>query len=394
MNKIYLIKQDFRRNWLILFIVVISIMPLSLTTYNTYVLFILLPIIFGAFSTASIWVCLFCLCYTIPFFEEGGLSTIFLYLFFPYIALSVGLELGKRFKYQESGLFFLVVLAIALALPAIFDNLKDYFQTGLFINITRSITNDEGVKRIGATGYGIMVSLVSGSLGMLIVKPRNLIDRRLKIVLLCFSLLGLFVTVHLINRTGLVIAAFSVVAALAVPPYNLKKIIYVISILVISIAAFMYLFGDSMEVADTIQSYTLRNQGAGKVSSVSGRGDRWMAGIIQLLDSPGGDLNGLRFEGHNAYAHNLWIDTGIIAGWAPMILLLIITFYFIKATYDIIKARYLCNFDKGIVLLFCCSYILQCMTEPIIEGCFPFFLYMFYSLGVLTSMNRKYIRVS
>lgn len=388
--------KDLHSQFLVVSILCISMIPLWGYGYLMYILIALLPLIFRYTNKTSALIFAFSVTYALPLLVYGNLSisiTIF-YLLFPLIMFHAGLYLGKRFKLSQSGILMMVLLTSSLALPAIVANVQDFIQTGQLVNVLRrvSVYSDKDLV-MSATVYGMMVSLMAGSIGILLVRATNKFDKRLKRFILIFALLSIFSTIHIVNRTGLVLGAASFIAALFVPPCSKNKIAYTLLIIAILATLYFVFLSNNAGMADAIQSYADRDTGSQSISSAGGRTERWFAAIVQIFSTPFGNPFGLRWEGGYSYAHNLWLDAGVKSGIIPMILLISITITYCKKAFFAVKYTALGNFEKGVVMLTCLAFMLQASTEPVIDGCFQFFLFMFFSLGMFKSLNRRFARV-
>lgn len=373
-------------------ILCISMFPFWFNGYAFYILIALFPLLFRAESKVCLAVWAFSLTYSYPFmFRDDTVMSSFLFiLLYPGIAMSAGLFLGRRLRNPQTGLLTLVLMFCCLALPVILANVIDFIETRSFINVSRTVAyNSTGDVR-GATGYGMMAALAVGCCGLFLLQARNFFDSRLKVLLLVFSIGAVFSCVHLVNRTGLVLAVVSCLAALFVPPYSKKKIVYVVIMAIVALVVFFYFFGDAFEMADAVEAYNKRDHGNSEVSTLSGRTDRYIAAIKMIIEEPWGDIRGLVFEGRGTYAHLMVLDAGVISGVIPMVILLILEVYFALTLFKAFRKEYLSCFERGLVLLIMVTYVLQTMVEPIIQGSPQFFVIMFFASGLFSAMNRRF----
>lgn len=385
--------KDFGRHWLIISILCVGMLPLWGEGYCMYVIALLFPLALININVFSGVVLIFSFLYTLPLVGPLSLppSEIVFYMTFPLIMFHTGMYLGEKLKYPANGIAVMALMIICLALPAIVVNIQDSLTTGNLVNVTRIIVDEHGDVGRKATGYGMMVSLVVGCIGLILVRTdKKTLDHRLKFLLVSFSFLGLFCVVHLVNRTGLVLAVASIIAALFVPPVSVKKFIYVLlTFLALSVIGYVYI-SDTPGLADAVTAYVDRNTGTQSIAGASGRGLRWVATIKQIAEHPLGSPHGLRFNLRHSFAHNLWLDTGLLSGVLTMVFLIGITLKYLLEMYRALRLKYLDNFQKGVVLLLCVTFMLQSAVEPIIQGCFQFFLFMFFSIGLFSKFNRRF----
>lgn len=391
-----IIRQDIKANRFIWFVLIAGMFPLWAKGYCMYVLIVLLPIIlfyYRKIDGTSLLILIFSILYT--YFQRSNghaytPSSLIFDLLFPFIVYQAGAYLVERQRSPKSSLLLLCLMALALAIPAITDSVNDAIKTGELINVTRGIINEAGETGLGATGYGMMVAIMAGCLGIVLLKPGNKLDSRLKVVISIASVSAIFATVHLVNRTGLVLAAVSIVCAVFLPPYSYKKNVYTFVSLIIVAGIAIYFLGDSAFYLDAVNQYEARDTGGGTVDSAGGRTGRWLAAINQLFDEPWGNEKGVRFNGKYANAHNMWLDTGVYAGIVPMVLLIWIGVIYIRSMIRMYRLEYLNQFERNTLVLMGVAMFLQLNTEPVMQGVFQFFLYFIFYLSILNNLNRKY----
>lgn len=390
------IRQDFKANRFIWLILIVGMIPMWMGGYCMYVLIVLLPIIlfyYRRIDGTSLLILIFSILYT--YFQKSNghaytPSSLIFDLLFPFIVYQAGAYLVERQRSPKSSLLLLCLMALALAIPAITDSVNDAISTGQLINVSRAIKeNTEDVAR-AATGYGMMLAIMAGCIGIVLLKPNNKLDARLKVIIAIASVLAIFATIHLVNRTGLVLAAISIVCVVFLPPYSFKKNVYTVVSLIVIAGVVFYFLGDSAFFSDALDQYDARDTGGGSVDSAGGRTERWEAAISQLTAQPWGSDKGLCLNGQYTYAHNMWLDTGVYAGITPMLLLIWITVIYIRSIIKMYRVEYLNQFEKNTLILIGVALFLQLNTEPVLQGLFQFFLYFIFYLSILNNLNRKY----
>lgn len=390
------IRQDFRSTWFICLILIVGMLPLWMGGYCMYVMIALLPICllyYRKIDGTCLLVIIFSVLYTFFKYINGHIytpSSLIFDLIFPFIMYQAGAYLVKRQHSPKSAMLLLCLMAIALALPAIINSATDAIKTGELINTMRTIMNDSGNLTLGATGYGMMLAIMDGCLGIALLKPSNRFDFRLKILIAIISVLALFATIHLLNRTGIVIAAISILCVVFLPPYSFKKNIYIAASLIIILGIAIYFLGNSTFYLDAINLYEARDSGTGSVSTYGGRTKLWGAAINQLFTEPWGLAKGVYINGRYSYAHNLWLDTGARAGIFPLIVLIGIGIIYIWSIVKMYRLKYFNQFEKNTLILIAVALFLQMNTEPVMQGVFQFFLYFIFYISVVNNLNRKY----
>lgn len=391
-----LIRRDYKSTWFICLILIVSMLPLWMGGYCMYMLIALLPICllyYRKIDGTCLLVIIFSVLYTFFKYINGHIytpSSLIFDLLFPYIMYQTGAYVVKRQRSPKSALLLLCLMAIALALPAIMENVYDAIKTRQLINVSREILGEGGYVTRAATGYGMMLAILDGCLGIVLLKPSNRFDSRLKVLIAIVAVLALFATIHLLNRTGLVIAAISIICVVFLPPYSFKKNIYIAASLIIILGIAIYFLGDSTFYLDAINLYEARDSGTGSVSTYGGRTKLWSAAINQLFTEPWGLAKGVYINGRYSYAHNLWLDTGARAGIFPLIVLIGIGIIYIRSIVKMYRLKYFNQFEKNTLILIAVALFLQMNTEPVMQGVFQFFLYFIFYISVVNNLNRKY----
>lgn len=393
MNKISLVKKDFKKNWLVILILCVGITPDIFNGYAPYLLFLLFPLGFknqywdGKTMTAFLFGLVYISTMVLSGFEIS-VSLILYSAIYPILLLQAGRFLGDRFIDTRSSILLIVLMTLCIAFPAILDCIQDTVETGQLINIKRSLF-ENGEKIRGATGYGMMLSLSAGLIGLILIPTSNTFDKWIKILCLILSLLAIFSTVHLLNRTGLALSLISILIVLVKQKPSAKQFLYTVLLLVTMAILYYLYFADSVFVADAIIEYANRDSGIGSVSSLSGRDIRYLTAIETIFEHPFVSSDGIDLRGNKTFAHNLWLDGGLRGGIVSMILLIILSCQFVKIIYQSFKSGRFSNFESLFLLLIGCIMIAQEMVEPVLEGLPQLFWFMMFILGTLTSIYSK-----
>lgn len=384
--------NDLKRYSFTYVILCVSMMPLIGDGYSMYILICLLPIVLKqTFSNSSFLVLFYSLFYTISFVlrgEELATSKMVFYSIFPIIAFSCGQLLGMRLSLSKAIIFVIASLVFCLAAPGIYYGILDVFNSGQLVKISRDVEYAEG-STISATGYGLMFSLAIAGIGLINFPAEDKFDKRIKLFLIALSLLAIFCTIHILNRTGIVLAIIAIFTSVFTPPHNKKRFVYTLAVGIIILIIVFYCLADTPLMDDAVQGYLSREENeANSVSTGGGRYARWGNALIQILMYPLGCL-GVLVDGEYTYAHNLWLDAGLRGGIIPFILLIIIGFNIIKSTLFIIKHGRLDYFKKAYLGILCAVMFAQAMTEPVIESVYQFFLFMIFYYGCVTALCKR-----
>ena len=220
--------------------------------------------------------------------------------------------------------------------------------------------------RIAATVVGVFISLCFVGVSLFFYCKTNLFRR---LCYLSLSILAMYTTTFLLNRSGIFIALVSfLIVSLYCSNKNFTK-----TMMVVAIAYGLYLLFINMGLIDhsVVMAYEERNE---DLSTGGSRFERWGMAIGYLFDYP---LGWAQYDGR--YAHNMWLDVARTAGLIPMVLLFIITFRMIKDIWNICKYKPN-NITVLFLSVFTCS-MSSMLVEPVLENVPVLFLIFLFLAG-------------
>lgn len=314
---------------------------------------------------------------------EAKANIIFLFLY-PPLFYFIGRWMTDRYYRFIYAILFLLIVSVAL--PTFYDILKD-IQTNHFINISREIEHDKGEAR-AATLLGVNVSLCICSIGLILVRVRNRLQRSYKYLLIGMGILGCISVIHLLNRTGLALMMIAVflIGLKMLRQLSVKKIILV-SVLFMSVLVWVvYPF---MEKTEVFELYIARDDNGGDVATAGGRTSRWTGYAKEMFEYPLGKVS-MYYAGGRYYAHNLWLDVGALAGIIPFTMLLGVTVLSLKRNYTLIYRLSLPSFLIALLIVCNAAFFLSCMVEPMMEGSFTYVLMYLFFMGMTTQLYHQF----
>ena len=306
---------------------------------------------------------------------DARANVIFVSVFPPTFYL-IGKYLGSKYKHNLYLLLFLVI--VLLAIKPIILVVLDISSTGQLISLTRSMEFADGSTSSSATNIGIQLSVAVAAFGLLISGTKDPKEKKYKLYSVAVSLLSLLGVIHLINRTGLVIAAVSFIVVFI---FNIKtqtkrgKFIYIISSLVFFILVVQLI--DLSLFGEIFEAYSKREIDGYDMVSAGGRTELWKMGLEDLTRYPFGQTDLTRVS----YAHNYWIDTAATAGLFPLFFLLIVTIKHSLSSYVLLRSMHQ-GLLKAIFVIINIGFFLTCFVEPVMEGSqlYVFLLFMFVGI--------------
>ena len=369
----------------LLILLFVAVLLTSLWANNIYLLvmfaaatYIMLP--YRSWDKVCSFLLLFSLAYAMMVIMHGNYGSGFIlisYVIAPVAFYRFGKWLMSIFRDDDvrQKLFFAIVLCYSLTLFLL--TVKDTAVVGI-VNISRVMLEDVGdSSSLAATLYGLMASIGIGCISCIFAKRQSIILRLSFITIAFFSL---FVVIHLVNRTGLVVF-FSclIVSMLVVTKLKVVKMIPWM-ILVFILGLFLVKYGvineeiltayQDREISSTANAYEL-----------GGRSDIWSDALQKFVTNPFGWP---RVE----YAHNLWLDIARVGGWLPLFFFILATIAWIKNSLRLIKRP-----TTFILLLFSINIamLIASFVEPVIDASMLFFSIMMMVWGCTTVVSQEKI---
>jgi len=268
----------------------------------------------------------------------------------------------------------LLIIITAYLLPLFILTFKDVAMVGI-VNVSRSMGGDMDTgDSLAATLYGMMSAVGIAGIASVFAKGQSLGIRLLYIIL---SFLSLFVVIHLVNRTGLIVFVTCILAALVFST-DMKMSRIITSLILLGAVSFA-LFKTGIMAEDILDAYMDREMSAtSDMSELGGRSDIWADALYQLARHP------LGWE-RVRYAHNLWLDIARVGGWFALLLFIIPTFKWLRNGLRLMrktKTPFLLMILSMNAAMFLSSFV-----EPVIEGSILFFSLFMMIWGVTESIS-------
>lgn len=387
---LYGLFELFKGNWILQTVYFVVLFTSIWSNVSRYIIFVfcllvmlILPIrkyvdktavLLGSFSVFY--------CIPILFAGVGSWFNFASYLLCPVIFYIYGKYVVDKLRESKLIALFFAVSILLFSIVLYMSAIQDITQNG-FVNITRSFSiwgMSGGQNSLSATLYGLVASL--GLMGLSIIFVRTALPKKLKGMFLLLFVLSMLTVLHLVSRTGIVIAMVSV---FCVSVYCSQGKIW--RFLIVGLFVFMsFLFLFELNVIDqnVIDAYTNRNGGDSSVSSVGGRWDRWVDGIQNVFRYPlGWDIEVTQY----GYAHNLWIDVARVSGILPFLCFLMVTLISYSKLFKLLKLKNMTIVPLLLGLNIC--FFLSSFVEPVIEA-IPLYFYLYLMLWGI--QNRVLLR--
>ena len=370
---------------IILLTIFFAVLLTSLFPQNIYLLVLFSVLVWALLPFRKYWnsitisITLFSVFYTIIIILKREVPSGFLtisYLISPVAFYRFGSFLMDEFREEKLRIRLIFFTVLAYLLNVFLLTIVDASIVGV-VNADRTLLRDStSDDAMAATLYGLMTSVGIGCVGAIFAKEMKLFTRLLYVVLV---LMSLFVVVHLINRTGLVLIVVSLLITLLYK--ESFKIFKILSWGVLLFLIGMVLITSGIIDYEILDAYQKRevDESVGVVTA-GGRTELWINALGEMLVSP---MGWKRVH----YAHNLWLDIARIGGWFALIPFLVATCAYLKRLWKLLRVHFS---DIALLLISLnVSMLLAASVEPVIEGSISFFLILMMIWGITVSVQRE-----
>lgn len=308
------------------------------------------------------------------------------YIVGPITFYFMGRRMVDRSSSSQNTIIAFFLCAIVSCLVIWYNNIIDAIENGI-VNTLRLVDIEGRDTTMSATLQGLVVSLGFSGIAVSIFSKRAPIFLVLGIL---SSVLSLFCVMHLINRTGIIVFALTLIASVFY--YSRGNIKHMLIILLLLLVAYYILDYYSIISTDIIDAYDKRN-----LNSSATAGNRtliWSNALEQIPKYPfGWDDITFNVGDSGGYAHNLWLDVARRTGWIPLILLLIISIRKFYQLFCLVKIKD--DYLIGFLLAITTCIFFSVSMEPVIEGVSSIFYILFFIWGIqqqyYEQINSDYI---
>lgn len=281
--------------------------------------------------------------------------------------------------------YIIVGVLLFFALNTYILCILDFRTTGQLVNVTRQLSRFVGQEEnevMAATGFGINISLGLIGLSLFLIAKKRYFYHYLLLILFFLSI---FVTVHLINRTGVVVAVVLTFSILFLSFQSQNKLKFILSTFIIAIGIYFlaYKSGDIGEIVEAYQMREATENNSGLLNTGT-RSWRWIDGLGRLFTNPLGYADQFP-EGY--FVHNMWLDVSRFSGIVPFLFVLLITINMWKCTWRTMKKWHTELSYIMFALCFCCCLVF--FVEPVIEGSATYFYLFCMFWGISTEYKQE-----
>ena len=367
----------------ILILLFFAVLLTSLWANNIYLLvmfasatYILLP--YRNWDKVCSFLLLFSLAYAMMVIMHGNYGSGFIlisYLIAPVAFYRFGIWLMSIFRDDtvRQKVFLAIVLCYSLTLFML--TVKDTAVVGI-VNISRVMLEDVGdSSSLAATLYGLMASIGIGCISCVFAKRQPI---RLRLSFIILALFSLFVVIHLVNRTGLVVFFSCLIFSMLV--VTKLKVVKMIPLMVMVFILGLFLVKSGVINEEILTAYQDREiSSTANAYELGGRSDIWSDALQKFVTHPFGWP---RVE----YAHNLWLDIARVGGWLPLFFFILATIVWIKNSLSLIKRP-----TPFILLLLSINIamLIASFVEPVIDASMLFFSMMMIVWGCTTVVSHE-----
>lgn len=334
---------------------------------------------------SAIFICLFGIFYgifSILLDRPYSGSSIISYLIVPLPIYCLGCWSINKFRDNDSLLTTFIFLSLLCISSVLLYRTVVDISHGEIVSVSRTF-EIEGIETISATLYGMYAALTMVGLPMFFTSTQRWTFQSL--MFLALATLGILTTIHLINRTGLVIAIMvTLVGVVYRSRGNLGKFLLLVGFITIIL---YLLIKFEIIPSDVIAAYKFRNEESRELgmSAAGGRSYRWIDAIGRIFYMPFGWYGREHLTGYN-YVHNWWLDVGRVVGLFPFLLLIIPTIISIKNCYTLFKEKG--NDIHLLLITLNAALFLATFVEPVMEGSVMIAYFYFFVWGMTSQVAK------
>lgn len=331
----------------------------------------------------------FCILYTIFqfFYQFITIKTCITYLTYPLILYIFGLLIINKIKNEIQLIDYLYAVILGFSLLGIYTV---YHSVPIFgmpnsLNIRYGTILWAEDLALSATVVGIYLSLGIALIGLLFVKT----DIYSKAINTVISLLSLYSSILLANRTGLIIAFLSIIGIYVIQ-LKLSTITKKIKITLFLLFEFLVLVCLYNMNIFNIKTFWLESNAFYRFTNMSLINDprltAWIESLTGIFIKP---LGGKQAQLSLNYAHNLWLDVGWTTGLLPFLTLVIFTLMTLKDYIKMLRNIKISLYLKCFISSMLIAFLFIFMVEPVIEANILFFCAFCFLSGILRSINKN-----
>ena len=312
------------------------------------------------FDMTSLIIIAYCFFYLF-FSSLNGISynlpTLLQYGVFPLIFYQYGKEVVKKWDSDNKHLLFWIIIIVCYCLDIFIVCGVNIVKTGELINIKREFSfGPDDTVGMAATLVGLCMDIAVLGLPMAFVVKA----RKFKVLFFLLFFCSFIVTIHLLNRTGLIVL---LLCSIPIILLRSRKNIKFFFATLFFVALLFYAFYRFNIVTDELfELYDSRNK---DLASMGDRSGRWTLALKNLFEYPFGWINN---ESNKAtyFVHNMWLDIARISGIIPFSLLAYMAIDSFRNAFKLLK-RNESPLSYMILGLNVCFFA-SCFVEPIFGG--------------------------
>ena len=299
---------------------------------------------------------------------SGSYVELFTFLLSPVVFFLYGYTIVKKSKTEDEIILFILITILSSSILLWSAMFSDAAKEGI-INATRHVYNEEYLIEHSATLLGLMASIGISAIAYVIMygfrKPF------ISILFLASAFLSMFVVLHLVNRTGIIVLAITAISTILYSTKGNRGSFLVVLLLLVAIY-FFFTQADTFSV-ELYDAYDARSASA---ENGGIRIERWKQSLMNIVSYP----MGWRRLSIMGYSHNLWLDVAASVGIIPFILLIWYSIKSYKNTYLLYKTKGI-PFNGFLIGVNVCFFV-SALVEPIIEALSTYFYLMCLIWGI------------
>jgi hypothetical protein len=315
--------------------------------------------------------------------ESGGPVGRITEVLYPAAFYIYGKFILSKLEIQTELVLLLLIFIIFFNLVHFVHYIINVLDYGLvFSNLEYNI---DAKQNLAFTLFCSYFALNIGLFPILFTTPYNLGEKTNKRIAIILSVVSIIIIGTIGQRTGFYILTICTTIYLLI--FTQKKIKNIAFYLFIFSAVMLVYYLNKTLITDSVIYNKLFIVDANR-GFLRSRTDIWEAAFNIFKNSPKGGKNQLLMNGY-FYAHNLWLDVGLTAGYYVLAPLVVLTILYLRNLFLLFKKSFLTSTSKIYYTLISIAIFSTFMVEPIMQGYTLFFCSFAFVFGTLSGFIKR-----
>lgn len=385
-----------------LFCLLISVTHLF---FQWYEIFMIIPVYFilqkkhlsHQCRSMAVWLLVFSMAYLLGCMinRSIGSSTLYLIYLFPPLFYMAGYYLGDKYKTNEKVLVSVLFACLFMYAAYYYILIMHSVRTsGELILMDRMVQDESGNATRSATGFALILSVLITGLCFIFSPNQKGVLNLIRILGIALGFSAVYGMATTVTRTSIFEAFVMLLFSLTLAIVNRTKGRSSWAVIFGAVIVFTvgYFLAESSSLGTFMDAYAARDNDSTYSSDTAGnRTWRWLPSLLSILEHPFGTPIGSElFHGARYFfAHNMWLDVGLVAGLIPFVILLSISVKNASQSIKILRSNTYQYFTKLYFFAVFLTFMMSCFVEPVLGAVYNHFLVYIFFCGMVSGMSKR-----